>query len=147
MDLVNHLGTVDILCCVQEEGVGQASPARNTGWWHQAPCGHWCSSGRANVPTFSVLCGDKVYLAQNGRGLSSVHLHLPLATPLHLLQILADPCEQLLLYPGHFKAQDFDFQSNYVKSYSLLFFYFFKKFILSLLNIRVWNLLLPCSHA
>lgn len=39
----------------------------------------------------------------------------------HLVQLLADPCEWLLLYPGHFKAQDFDFQSNYVKSYSLLF--------------------------
>lgn len=70
----------------------------------------------------SGLHGDKVYLAWNGRGLSSVHLHLPLATSLHLVQLLAHPCEQLLLYPGSFKAQDCDFQSNHVKSYCLLLF-------------------------
>lgn len=91
--------------------------------WDQAPFGHWCSGDRANVPTSAVLCEDKVYLAWNGRGLSPVHLHLPLATSLHLVQLLADPCEQLLLHPGSFKAQDCDFQSNHVKSYCLLFLF------------------------
>lgn len=118
-------------CCVQEEGVGPASTASNRGWWDQAPCGHWCSSGRTNVPTSSVLCGDMVYLAWNGRGLTSVHLHLPLVTSLHLVQLLADPREQLLLYPGHFKAQDFDFQSNHVKSYRLLFLFFQEIYLIS----------------
>lgn len=83
------------------------------------------------MPTFFVLCGEKVYLAWNGRGLNSVHLHLPLATSLHLVQLLADPYKQLLLYPGSFKAQDFDFQSNHVKSYCLLFLFLQEIYLIS----------------
>lgn len=87
------------------------------------------------MPTSSALCGrhgDKLYLTQSGRGLNFICLHLPLVTSLWLVQLLAVPCEQLLLHPGRFKAQDFDFQSNHVKSYCLLFLILYAIYLISL---------------
>ena len=87
------------------------------------------------MPTSSALCGrhgDKLSLAQSGRGFNFICLHLPLATSLWLVQLLAVPCEQLLLHPGCFKAHDFDFLSNHIKSYHLLFLILYAIYLISL---------------
>lgn len=85
------------------------------------------------MPT-SVLCGrhgDKVYLAQSGRGLNFNCLHLPLTKALWWVQLMAVPWEQMLLHPECFKAKDFDFQSNHVKSYCLLFLILYAIYLIS----------------
>ena len=92
------------------------------------------AKGRANVPTSSALCGrhvDKIYVAQRGRVVNFICTHLPLVMSLRLVQLLAVPCEQPLLHPVFFKAPDFDFQSNHVKSYCLLFLILYATYLIS----------------
>lgn len=135
-------------CMFGREERAPANTARSTGWrgWRRRPGTMWPLmqqwEGKCVPLWHSVLDVEISFTWTKVEEGWTFCWHLPLAMSLWLVQLLAIPCEQLLLHPGYFEARDFDFQSNHVKSYHLLFLILYAIYLtLSLFNIRVWSLL------
>lgn len=151
MNFMNHLGTVYVLywgCCVQEEGVGlpgaRDGESRHPVAIDAALAGQMCPPPLCSVETRFTWLG-----MGEGWTLSTYIYHW-----LH-------PCIWFSSWLTHasncFCTQGVSklmilFFSLITSKAIACFFYFFKKFILSLFNIRVWSLLLlgrtlfPCTN-